>query len=77
MSSYVAITRVITRGGLLMYRPFELKPYTQGEMERTKHLLGKLRGEEVLRAEIETKLMPRKTRSRCSAAKEKADFTPA
>ena len=44
MSSYVAITRVKTRRGLLIYRPFGLKPYTQGEMEGTKLLLRKLRG---------------------------------
>ena len=76
MSSYVAITRVKTRRGLLIYRPFELKPYTQGEMEGTKHLLAKLRGEEVPWAEIEAELMPRKVCSRCSALKEKAEFTP-
>ena len=76
MSSYVAITRVKTRRGLLIYRPFELKPYTQGEMEGTKLLLGKLRGEEVPWAEVEAKLMPRKMCSICSNLMGKSDFTP-
>eukprot|EP00959_Pyramimonas_sp_CCMP1952_P106876 2234134-Pyramimonas_sp.AAC.1 len=62
MSSYAAITRVKTRRGLLIYRPFDLKPYTQGEMEGAKHLLAKLRGEEVPWAEIEAELMPQPRR---------------
>eukprot|EP00959_Pyramimonas_sp_CCMP1952_P282731 5909495-Pyramimonas_sp.AAC.1 len=76
MSSYVAIARVKTRRGSLIYRPFELKPYAHGEMEGAKYLLGKLRGEEAPWADVEAELIPRKMCSKCSTLKEKADFTP-
>ena len=75
MSSYVSITCVKTRRGLVIYRPFGLKPCTQGEMEGAKLLLGKLRGETVPWAEIEAKLMPRKKCSKCTALKENPEFT--
>eukprot|EP00959_Pyramimonas_sp_CCMP1952_P274545 5739289-Pyramimonas_sp.AAC.1 len=53
MSSYVASTRVKTRQSLLMHRPFSRQPYTQGELEGTRLLLQKLRGEALPWPDIE------------------------
>eukprot|EP00959_Pyramimonas_sp_CCMP1952_P362707 7595518-Pyramimonas_sp.AAC.1 len=65
MSSYVAITRVKTRQGLLIYRPFSRQPYAQGELEGTRLLLHKLRGEALPWPDVTERLMPQKTCGRC------------
>ncbi len=71
----VAITRVKTRQGLLIYRPFSRQPYTQGELEGTRLLLQKLRGEALPWPDIEERLMPRRTCGKCRKVKEKAEFS--
>eukprot|EP00959_Pyramimonas_sp_CCMP1952_P433309 9073787-Pyramimonas_sp.AAC.1 len=45
MSSYVAITRVRMRENLLIFRPFDRKLYSAGEMPGARRLLQVLRGE--------------------------------
>ena len=65
MSSYVAITRVRRRENLLIFRPFDRKPYNEGEMAGTKKLLEVLRGEDVDWEDWEAQLMPRDECGRC------------
>ena len=65
MSAYVAITRVRRRENLLIFRPFDRKPYNEGEMPGTQKLLQVLRGESVDWDEWEAKLMPRDQCERC------------
>ena len=42
-ASYIAITRVKSRKGLLIFRPFDREPYTQGVSEGTALLLTKIK----------------------------------
>ena len=61
----MAITRVRRRENLLIFRPFDRKPYNEGEMPGTQKLLQVLRGERVDWDEWEAKLMPRDQCERC------------
>ena len=45
IASYVAITRIQTREGLMIYRAFELKLFTEGIPDGAALLLKRLRGE--------------------------------
>ena len=45
IASYVAITRVETKEQLLIYRRFDLEPFSKGPLEGPTLLLQKLRGE--------------------------------
>ena len=74
MSTYVAITRVRRREHLLIYRPFDREPYTHGEMEGTRMLLKKLRGESINWDEIEENHMPRRRCGKCKEEKYKHEF---
>ena len=65
MSSYVAITRVRRRENLLIFRPFDRKPYNEGEMAGTQKLLQVLRGGPVDWENWEAQLMPRDQCERC------------
>ena len=65
MSSYVAITRVRRRENLLIFRPFDRKPYNEGEMAGTQKLLQVLRGEHVDWEDWKAQLMPRDQCERC------------
>ena len=56
--SYVALTRTETREDLLVYRPFDLDLFTQGEPDGPILLLKTLRGEAIDWAEIEAKYTP-------------------
>ena len=60
IASYVAITRVTRREGLLIFRPFQLEPFQKGLAEGTALLLQKLRGEEIDWAAVEAKHIPKK-----------------
>ena len=44
ISSYVALTRIRNREGLMIYRPFDREPFTHGNPQGTAFLLGKVRG---------------------------------
>ena len=55
ISSYVALTRIKNREGLMIYRPFDREPFTHGIPQGTAFLLGKLRGEKLDWAMIEEK----------------------
>ena len=72
IASYVAITRVKNREGLMIYRPFELEPFTAGIPQGTALLLRKLRGESLDWPTIEENLIPKKT---CAIWKKRADKT--
>ena len=56
--NYVALTRTETREDLLIYRPFDLELFTQGETEGPELLLKTLRGEDIDWAGIEAKHTP-------------------
>ena len=74
IASYVAITRIKNREGLMIYRPFELEPFTKGIPQGTALLLRKLRGESLNWFEIEEKLMRRQTCVICKTRAEKTKF---
>ena len=59
-SSYIAITRVRSRKGLLIWGPFDREPYTQGVSEGTALLLKKLSGETIDWEKIENEMIPQK-----------------
>ena len=56
----------------MIYRPFELEPFTQGIPQGTALLLRKLRGESLNWFEIEEKMMRKQT---CVICKKRADKT--
>ena len=72
IAAYVALTRIRNRQGLVIYRPFDLEPFTEGVPEGTALLLRKLRGEDLNWSEIEETLIPKKN---CSVCKEKKQKT--
>eukprot|EP00959_Pyramimonas_sp_CCMP1952_P021530 453903-Pyramimonas_sp.AAC.1 len=59
MSSYVAIARARRRENSLIFRPFDGKPYNEGEMPGAQKLLQVLRGKKVDWEEWGAKLMLR------------------
>ena len=75
IASYIAITRVKRRAGLLIYRPFDVAPYQQGIAEGTALLLQVLAGEQVDWASIEDKYVPRKRCGVCKEVRLKEHFT--
>ena len=75
IASYVAITRVTSREGLLMFRPFDLKPFQEGLAEGTALLLKKLRGEEIDWKAIEEQYIPKKLCGICGQVRMKEQFT--
>ena len=74
MSSYVAITRVTQRKGLLFYRPFARGPYTEGAPLGVALLMQTLRGEFVDWARIEGRHLPKRACADCGATKFKPEF---
>ena len=58
IASYVAFTRVRTRGDMLIYRKFDRQPFLQGDPEGPALLLRKLRGEEIDWLAVERKHTP-------------------
>ena len=70
ISSYVGLTRIKNREGLLIYRPFEREPFTQGIPQGTTLLLRKLRGEKLDWTNIEETRIVNKT---CIVCKMKGD----
>ena len=60
MSSYVAITRVKTRQGLLIYRPFDRDPYTKGVAAGVDLFLKKMRKQTIQWEEVTKSLIPQK-----------------
>ena len=75
IASYVAITRIKNREGLMIYRPFDLAPFTEGIPEGTALLLRKLRGEELDWATIEEKIILKKACTVCKMKGDKSKFT--
>ena len=75
IASYVAITRIKNREGLMIYRPFDLAPFTEGIPEGTALLLRKLRGEELDWAMIEERLILKKACTVCKMKGDKSKFT--
>ena len=75
IASYVAITRVTSREGLLIFRPFDLKPFQEGLAEGTALLLKKLRGEEIDWKAIEEQYIPKKLCGICGKVRMKDQFT--
>ena len=53
IASYVAITRIKNREGLMIYRPFDLELFTEGIPQGTALLLQKLRGVDLDGSEID------------------------
>ena len=74
-SSYVAITRVKRRKGLLIFREFPLEPFTTGVAPGVDLLLRKMRGENIDWEAEETKLIPRTYCVMCKTLKQKQHFT--
>ena len=74
IASYVAITRVRSREGLMIYRPFELEMFTQGIPQGTALLLRKLRGESLDWNGIEEKLIWKQTCAICETRADKSKF---
>ena len=75
IASYVAITRIKNREGLMIYRPFDIAPFTEGIPEGTALLLRKLRGEELDWAMIEERLILKKACTVCKMKGDKSKFT--
>ena len=75
IASYVAITRVKNREGLMIYRPFDIAPFKEGIPEGTALLLRKLRGEELDWAMIEERLILKKACTVCKMKGDKSKFT--
>ena len=75
IASYVAITRVTSREGLLIFRPFDLKPFQEGIAQGTALLLKKLRGEEVDWMAIEDQYIPKKLCGICGKVRMKDQIT--
>ena len=59
IASYVALTRVKSRRDLLIYRPFDLEPFQQGQLRGPELLLQHLRGEDIDWKASEEEHMPR------------------
>ena len=76
IASYVAITRIKNREGLMIYRPFDLEPFTKGIPQGTDLLLRKLRGESLDWSGIEEKLIPKQTCLICKTRADKSKFEP-
>ena len=74
MGAYVAMTRVKKREHLLIYRPFDLKPFQQGDRLGPSLLLQHLRGVDIDWPSIEEKHMPSKKCSGCLSLIRKPDF---
>ena len=74
MSSYVAITRLTQRKGLLIYRPFARGPYTEGAPLGISLLMQTLRGEHVDWAQIERDHLPKRNCADCGRTKFKPEF---
>ena len=74
ISSYVAITRIRNRRDLMIYRPFQLEPFTLGIPQGTALLLKKLRGEQLDWTEIENNLIKKQTCVICNKRADKSKF---
>ena len=74
-SSYLAIARIKNREGLMIYRPFELKPFTTGIPDGVALLLAKLRGKELDWANIEDEIILKNRCTQCNTKGDKAKFT--
>ena len=74
--SYVALTRTETREDLLIYRPFDLDLFTQGEPDGPMLLLKTLRGEYIDWAAIEAKHTPSHMCTGCGLRCFKEEFQP-
>ena len=74
IASYVAITRVKRRAGLLIYRDFDLEPFQQGIPEGTDLLLKVLSKEKIDWDAIEQQYIPRKVCANCGNSRVKEEF---
>ena len=74
IASYVAIACVTNREGLLMFRPFDLKPFQEGLAEGTALLPKKLRGEEIDWMATEEQYIPKKLCGICGKVRMKDQF---
>ena len=75
ISSYVAITRIKNREGLMIYRPFDREPFTGGVPQGTALLLSKLQGEELDWVMIEENMILKKTCAVCQKRGDRSKFT--
>ena len=75
IASYVAITRVTHRQGLLIFRPFDVKPFQEGVPEGTALLLRNLRGEDIDWKRIEDNYIPEKNCGLCNKVRDNQQFT--
>lgn len=75
LGSYVAITRVRSREGLLILRPFAREIFTQGSPEGPGLLLRCLRGEVIDWEDLERRFLPKKSCDACGMGKLKSEFT--
>jgi len=76
IASYVALTRVRSRGDLLIYRPFDRLLFNQGSLEGPELLLRVLRGEDIDWASIEEKHTPKRLCLGCGFVRFKDTFLP-
>ena len=74
MASYVAITRVERREDLLIYRPFPIQLFKQGQKQGLELLLRVSRGEDIPWGDIERQHMPKKYCPGCTILKPKQDY---
>ena len=75
IASYVAITRIKRRSGLLIYRPFDRQPYAEGAEQGTILLLRSLRGEPLDWNAIGRTIEPKRKCGCCAVVKVKSEFT--
>ena len=75
MASYVAFTRVKKMEDLLIFRPFDLDLFTQGNLEGPELLLRVLRGEAVDWEAVEQKHMPSHMCLGCNSKNFKCEFS--
>ena len=75
LASYVALTRVEGRDGLLIFRPFQHSLFNKGPPAGPPLLLDTLRGREVDWAEVEAQFTPTKTCKACQREVFKYQFS--
>ena len=77
IASYVAITRVKSREGLLIYRPFDREPFSNGVDKGLQVLLQKMTGRDINWEALEAELLPKTRCGACKEMKRKTEYSAA